>query len=131
MMHCTNLFPLLSPSVYYAAQREGVPVIQSLHNYRLLCPNATMVRDSIACDVCLGKFFAWPAIAHRCYRQSRIASAGVATMLSLHRMLRSWTRVVDAFVTVSNFAGEADPRRVAGGTDLCQTQLRAARPRPR
>ena len=84
VMHCTNTFPLLSPAVYYAARGEGVPVVQSLRNYRQLCPSALLMRDNRVCEDCLGKRFAWPGVRHACYRDSRLASAVVAGMSSLH-----------------------------------------------
>jgi len=104
VMHCTNTFPLISPSVYYAAKREGVPVVQSLHNYRLLCPNALFLRNNKPCESCLGKSFPLPAIIHGCYRDSRVASAGVAAMVSFHRLMRTWTRGVDKYFVLTEFA---------------------------
>jgi len=104
VMHCTNTFPLISPSVYYAAKREGVPVVQSLHNYRLLCPNALFLRNNKPCESCLGKSIPLPAIIHGCYRDSRVASAGVAAMVSFHRLMRTWTRVVDKYFVLTEFA---------------------------
>ena len=71
MIHCTNVFPLISPSVYYAARAEGVPVVQSLHNYRMLCINGCFMRDDRVCEDCTSKTIPWPAVLHRCYRQSR------------------------------------------------------------
>jgi glycosyltransferase involved in cell wall biosynthesis len=114
VMHCTNTFPLISPSVYYAAKREGVPVVQSLHNYRLLCPNALFLRKGRPCESCLGKSFPLPAIIHGCYRDSRVASAGVATMVTFHRLMRTWTRVVDKYFVLTEFARG---KYIQGGLD--------------
>ena len=52
ILHCTNTFPLISPAVYYAARAENVPVVQSLHNYRLLCANGYLLRDGKPCEAC-------------------------------------------------------------------------------
>ncbi|MDZ4685317.1 MAG: glycosyltransferase [Planctomycetaceae bacterium] len=104
VMHCTNTFPLLSPSIYYAARAEGVPVVQSLRNYRLLCPGAYFLRDGKVCEDCLGRAFAWPAMKHGCYRDSRSATAVVATMSTVHRFLGTWTNAVNLFFTPSEFA---------------------------
>jgi glycosyltransferase involved in cell wall biosynthesis len=90
--------------VYYAAKREGVPVVQSLHNYRLLCPNALFLRNNKPCESCLGKSIPLPAIIHGCYRDSRVASAGVAAMVSFHRLMRTWTRGVDKYFVLTEFA---------------------------
>ncbi len=104
IMHCTNTFPLISPSVYYAAKREGIPVVQSLHNYRLLCPNALFLRQGKPCESCLGKTVPLPAVVHGCYRDSRTASAGVAAMVTFHRLMRTWTRAVDKYLVLTDFA---------------------------
>jgi hypothetical protein len=73
LVHFHNTFPLVSPAAYYAARAEGIPVVQSLHNYRLLCPNALFFRDGHACEDCLGKFTPWPGVVHACYRANRAA----------------------------------------------------------
>jgi glycosyltransferase involved in cell wall biosynthesis len=104
VMHCTNTFPLLSPSIYYAARAEGVPVVQSLRNYRLLCPNAYLLRDNAVCEDCLGRLFAWPGIVHGCYRESRAASAVVAGMSGVHRLLGTWRKAIDLYFTPTEFA---------------------------
>lgn len=102
--HFHNTFPLISPAAYYAARAEGVPVIQTLHNYRLLCPNALFFRDGRVCEDCLGKKIPWPGIVHACYRGSRSSSAAVATMLTAHRALGTWDQAVDVYVALTEFA---------------------------
>ena len=104
VMNCHNTFPLISPSAYYAARAEKVPVLQTLHNYRLLCPNAQFFRESNVCENCLGKQFAYPGIVHACYRGSRVGSATVATMLLVHRLLKTYQEQVDVFVALTEFA---------------------------
>jgi glycosyltransferase involved in cell wall biosynthesis len=104
VMHCTNTFPLISPAVYYAARAEGVPVVQSLRNYRLLCANGYLLRDNRVCEDCVSKALPWPAVVHRCYRQSRVASVVVASMLVLHRALRTWNRTVARYFALTEFS---------------------------
>lgn len=104
VMHCHNVFPLISPAVYYAAHHSGVPVVQTLHNYRLLCPNALLFREGKPCEECLSKPLAWPGVAHRCYRGSRVLSLGVASMLAVHRSLGTWQRHIDVFFALSQFS---------------------------
>ena len=104
VMHVHNFFPLVSPSAYYAARDEGVPVVQTLHNYRLLCLNSTFYRDGHVCEECLGKPVPWPGVVHRCYRGSRAGSAAVATMLTVHRAARTWSELVDVYVALTEFA---------------------------
>lgn len=103
IMHCTNTFPLISPAAYYAARAGGVPVVQSLRNYRMLCLNAFFLRDGRVCEDCLGKSTAWPGVAHACYRGSRAGSAVVATMLATHRLAGTWRSAVDQYFAVSQF----------------------------
>ena len=98
VVHFYNTFPLLSPSVYYAARGEGCPVVQSLHNYRLMCPNALFYREGRVCEDCLGKRVPWNSVLHKCYRNDRAASAVVASMLVGHRLLGTWKRTVDIYV---------------------------------
>ncbi|PMB50215.1 glycosyl transferase family 1 [Fischerella thermalis CCMEE 5205] len=104
IVHVQNFFPLISPSVYYAAKAQGVPVVQTLRNYRLLCPNALFFRDGQVCEDCLGKFLPLPGVIHGCYRESRVASVAVASMLTVHRTLRTWTKMVDVYIALTEFA---------------------------
>ncbi|MBW3599406.1 MAG: glycosyltransferase [Planctomycetes bacterium] len=106
VMHCTNVFPLISPAVYYAARAEGVPVVQSLHNFRLHCVNGFLLRDGAPCEACVGRAVAWRGVMHGCYRDSRAASAVVAATQSIHGMLGTWRRRINLYVAVSRFARE-------------------------
>lgn len=99
-----NTFPLISPSVYYAATAEGVPVVQTLHNYRLLCPDAFFFRDGRVCEDCLGRGVPWPGVVHACYRGSRAATVAVAAMLTIHRAVGTWRGMVDVFIALTEFA---------------------------
>ena len=102
--HFHNTFPLISPSAYYACAQAGVPVVQTLHNYRLLCPAAKFLRQGKICEACLGRNCAWPGVVHGCYRGSRGATAAAAAMLAMHRGMGSWHTKVDVYVALSAFA---------------------------
>ena len=104
VVHVQNFFPLISPSVYYAARAEGVPVVQTLRNYRLLCPGAYLFRDGQVCESCVGKTVPTPAIAHGCSRHSKLATAAVAAMVTVHKATRTWTDMVDVYVALTEFA---------------------------
>lgn len=104
LIHVQNFFPLISPSVYYAARSRGVRVVQTLRNYRLICPNGLFFRNGHPCEDCMGKTFPYPGIVHRCYRNSGVASSVTATMLSVHRTLKTWTEQVDAYISLTEFA---------------------------
>jgi glycosyltransferase involved in cell wall biosynthesis len=104
IVHVHNFFPLWSPAVYDACRDAGVPVVQTLHNYRLFCSDAFFFRDGKVCEDCLGKFFPWPGIVHRCYRGSAVGTAAVATMLTVHRARRTWHTRVDKYIALTEFA---------------------------
>jgi glycosyltransferase involved in cell wall biosynthesis len=102
--HFHNTLPLISPAAYYAAHDQGTAVVQTLHNYRLLCPNGAFLRDGRVCELCLGKGVPWPGVVHACYRESRAASAAVASMLTVHRALGTWQKKVDVYIALTEFA---------------------------
>jgi len=104
ILDCQNTFPLFSPSVYYAASTLGIPVIQTLRNYRLLCPSSIFYRDGVVCEDCLGKSFQWPGVKYKCYRDSFLGSTTVAVANYVHKMLGSWAKNVDLFITLTEFA---------------------------
>ena len=112
LVHVHNFFPLISPAVYYAAHAERVPVVQTLHNYRLICPAATLLRNGELCELCVGRTFALPGVQHACYRGSTVLSAGVAAMSSLHRIAHTWDHMVTRYIALTEFMKD---RYVAGG----------------
>jgi len=99
VVHVHNLFPTLSPAVLRTARDAGASVVMTLHNYRLLCLPATLMRDGRPCEDCLGRA-PWPGVVHACYRDDRLGSAVLATSLTAHRSLGSFDRV-DRFAAVS------------------------------
>jgi glycosyltransferase involved in cell wall biosynthesis len=104
IVHFHNTFPLISPAGYYAAKNNRVAVVQTLHNYRLMCPAGTLYRNGKVCEDCIGRAVAWPAIRHACYRESRSATAVVVAMLSSHRLIRTLQRKVDVYIAISDSA---------------------------
>jgi len=81
IMHVHNFFPLLSPSVYYAARECGVPVVQTLHNYRLLAPCALLMRQGRVCERCIEGSL-WNSIGFLCYHGSAVQTASIAAMIA-------------------------------------------------
>lgn len=102
VIHVHNTFPLISPSLYWAAHRHGIPVVQTLHNFRLLCPQAMFLRDGKVCEDCLGKL-PWRGVKHACYRDSRAQSVALGGMLVMHRMLGTWTNKVARYIALNEF----------------------------
>ena len=102
VLHVHNTFPLISPSLYWAAASAHVPVVQTLHNFRLLCPQAMLLREGRVCRDCVGRV-PLPAVRHGCYRGSRTQTAVLAGMLVLHRGLGTWQHKVQRYVALNDF----------------------------
>lgn len=103
LIHAHNTFPLISPAIHWLASRRRIPVVQTLHNFRLLCPQAMFLRDQQVCEDCLGKF-PWRAVTRKCYRDSTLQSATVATMLLAHRSIGTYQNHVTGYIALSNFS---------------------------
>ncbi|WP_122981740.1 glycosyltransferase [Actinoplanes teichomyceticus] len=99
VLHLHNPYPLLSPWVIRTAHQHGVPVIQTVHNYRQVCSSGLYFRDGHNCRDCRGKLLGWPAIRNRCYRGSAAQSAIMATTLAVHRP--TW-RSVDRYIALTD-----------------------------
>jgi glycosyltransferase involved in cell wall biosynthesis len=106
VVHFHNTFPLISPAGYAAARRAGAAVVQTLHNFRLLCPNGLFLREGQVCEACLGRTVPWPAVQHGCYRESRATTAVVATALTVHRARGTYRHAVDAYIVPTEMARE-------------------------
>lgn len=102
IVHCHNTFPLISPSVYYAARSMKVPVIQTVHNFRLLCPNGSFFCDGKICEICnkTGSFRS--ALQNNCYRNSKIQTLVLVAMLKFHRWIGTYQKISYIFLTKFN-----------------------------
>jgi len=103
LVHVHNTFIQISPSIFAACRDVGIPVVQTLHNFRLLCPAATFFREGKVCEECRD-FGLWRGIQHACYRQSTVATAAVAAMLTAHRSARTWVDNVTGYIALTQFA---------------------------
>jgi glycosyltransferase involved in cell wall biosynthesis len=103
IVHVHNTFVMISPSIYSACCEAGVPVVQTLHNFRLLCPSATLFRNGKVCEECM-QHSLLRSVAYGCYRGSRGATAATALMLKFHRLRDTWHREISCFVALSEFA---------------------------
>jgi glycosyltransferase involved in cell wall biosynthesis len=104
IVHFHNTFPLISPSAYLACNELNIPCVQTLHNFRLLCPNALFFRNGHLCEHCISKIVPWPGLIYSCYRNSFIQSATVVTMLAIHNFLKTWNKYIDRFIVFTEFA---------------------------
>jgi glycosyltransferase involved in cell wall biosynthesis len=102
VVHLHNWFPLLSPSMIGVARAAGVPVVLTLHNFRMVCCNGVLYRDGRICHDCVGKAFPLGGMAHACYARSRVGSALVSTAFSYHRLAHTWDGV-SLFIALSEF----------------------------
>lgn len=103
LIHAHNTFVMVSPSIFSACHEAGIPVVMTLHNYRLCCPAAIFFRDGHICEECVDRSL-WQGIRHACYRDSRAATATVALMLAVHRQRQTWVRDVDYYIALTEFA---------------------------
>src|SRR5262249_22696734 len=103
IVHVHNTFTMISPSVYEVCRDARIPVVQTLHNYRLLCPGWSLSRDGHVCEECIDNSL-WRGVWHGCYRDSRLMTAAVALMLQVHRSRKTWERAVDGYISLTHFA---------------------------
>lgn len=102
LIHVHNTLPLISPSIYWTAARAGVPVVQTLHNFRLMCLGALYLREGKVCEDCVGHL-PWRGVVRKCYRGSGAASAVLAGMLTLHRGLGTYQNKVSRYIALNDF----------------------------
>jgi len=102
LIHVHNTFPLISPSLYWAADQAGIPVVQTLHNFRLFCPQAMFLREETVCEDCLGHV-PWRGVTRACYRGSVAQSAVLAGMVTTHRVLGTWRNKVTRYIALNEF----------------------------
>jgi glycosyltransferase involved in cell wall biosynthesis len=103
VVHVHNTFVMISPSIYEACKNAGVPVVQTLHNYRLFCPASTFCRDGLPCEDCVsGSLLS--SVRHRCYRGSAGATAAVATMLTVNHKRGTYANDINRYIALTEFA---------------------------
>lgn len=103
VIHAHNTFPLISPSLYWAAKRGGIPVVQTLHNFRQSCLSGVFLREGMVCEDCMGRL-PWRGVVRKCYRGSSAQSAVLAGMLALHRGLGTYRDKVTRYIALSEFS---------------------------
>jgi glycosyltransferase involved in cell wall biosynthesis len=124
VVHVHSLYPALSPGVL----RIESPIVMTLHNARLLCLPATLLRSGERCELCVGKV-PWRGVAYACYRRSRPASAALAASLTLHRMAKTFENVslflaVSEFVRAKHIEAGFDPDRIRVKANFVQPAKR-------
>jgi glycosyltransferase involved in cell wall biosynthesis len=106
LIHVHNLFFTASPSVLFQAARMKVPVVMTIHNFRLICANALLLRDNQVCELCVQKKFPLHGIKYKCYRSSAIESALVTAITGAHKLLHTWQNKTSRIIVLSSFMKE-------------------------
>ncbi len=101
--HVHNFLPLITPSIYDACRDNNIPVIQTLHNFRLICTNGLFLRDGKICEDCLGKS-AYGSVLKKCYRDSSLQTFAVARMIEQHKSKNTWNSKVSKFICLNEFS---------------------------
>lgn len=104
VVHVHNLFFMASPSILFALHKLEIPVVATLHNYRLVCSNALLLRSGSPCELCVKKVFPLHGVIHRCYKSSAAASLAATSFSSVHKLLHTWQQKVDQFIVLTDFA---------------------------
>jgi len=104
VVHVHNWFPTISASIFRQCQAAHIPVVHTLHNYRLLCAGATLYRDGRVCEDCIGRTFRTPGIVHKCYRQSMAGTAAATAGMLTHWAIGTWRHSVDRFIALTEFS---------------------------
>jgi glycosyltransferase involved in cell wall biosynthesis len=103
LVHVHNFFFTASPSVILQASRRGIPVVLTIQNFRLICANALLLRNNEVCELCVNHMFPWFGVKYRCYHNSMIESAMVGTMAAVHKLISTWKKKVDFYITPAEF----------------------------
>lgn len=102
IVHVHNFFPILTPAIYDACIAMGIPVVQTLHNYRTICPGALLMRGGKVCEICIRQS-PFKSVFHRCYRNSFLGTFAVARMVAYHRSNQTWGNKVDRLIALTRF----------------------------
>jgi glycosyltransferase involved in cell wall biosynthesis len=105
LAHLHNIYHQISPSILRALKRHGIPVVMTLHDFKLACPSYTFLRNGTPCEICEGRHF-YKAVIHRCVKNSYLSSLLCATEMYLHKMLQTYSKGVDVFIVLSQFSKE-------------------------
>jgi glycosyltransferase involved in cell wall biosynthesis len=103
VIHVHNIFYSASPSVLKAAEKRNIPVVMTLHNYRLLCPGALFLRDSKVCTKCKNISIPYHGIKHKCFQDSYIKSTLLASFIGYNNLNNTWANTISKFIVLTPF----------------------------
>jgi glycosyltransferase involved in cell wall biosynthesis len=104
VVHVHNLYYMIGPGIYYACRRRRIPVVQTLHNFRLGCINGRFSDQGTPCERCSQIKLRWPGVVKHCFQQSFSKSAALTAAIDLHRLLGTWRNRVDLYIALTDFA---------------------------
>ena len=114
--HVHNTFPIITPIVYQVCKENNVPVVQTLHNYKMVCTNSLLFRDGEVCEICLNKSL-YNSIKYKCYRDSYFATAAQANVIQTHRNRGTWDKLINKYICLTEFQKN---KLIAGGMNSDQ-----------
>lgn len=104
IIHVHNFFYNASPSILFAANKKRIPIIVTLHNYRLICSGSLLMRDFKPCELCVGKKFPTAGIKYSCHRNSKLETAHLTLVTGVHKLLDTWNTKVSRYIALTEFA---------------------------
>src|SRR5690606_21017073 len=104
VIHVHNFVPLASPAVFFVANEFHIPVVMTLHNFRMLCPSATLFYNNKIYERSIGRTFPMHAILHGVYRNSRFQTFGLVLMMAIHKWMNTWRKRVTRYIALTRFA---------------------------
>ena len=104
VIHVHNIFPKISPSIFFLANKLNIPIVQTIHNYRMICPSATLLFNGRVFEKSLDQSFAWSAIKHKVYRNSYLQTFILAFHNFFHNLIDTWKSKVSGFIFLTDFA---------------------------
>jgi len=106
IIHVHNIFYVASPSVYHAARKYNTPIVQTLHNYRLICAGALLMRNENVCELCVKSIFPLYGIKYKCFQRSTVKTAQVTLITAIHKLLGTWQHKIDRYIVLTPFASQ-------------------------
>ncbi|MCU0437703.1 MAG: glycosyltransferase family 4 protein [Raineya sp.] len=103
VIHTHNFFYVASPSIFYEAKRQQIPVVSTLHNFRLICSGSLLLRDGKTCELCTKAKFPIAGIKHKCFQDSTLKTAQLTFTTGIHKVLGTWKNKIDKFITFTEF----------------------------
>jgi glycosyltransferase involved in cell wall biosynthesis len=104
IIHVHNFFPLASPSIFFAAKKNKIPIVVTFHNFRLICSNGILFKDNNTCEKCVNSVFPLSGIVNKCYRNSIIQTSLLTSMTAFHKLIKTWNKKIDGYICLTEFS---------------------------